>query len=70
MAGEKDSASSEGLRKRKGVEKEPKHENETPKSSSTPKDQRSDMTSTEKLENDSYWLTRILLLRYLGFIYC
>ena len=28
------------------------------------------LTQPAKIESGTYWLTRILLLRYLGFIYC
>ena len=68
--GEEDVQLPEGLRRRKVTETEPKIENEFSKDASIQKDKKSEMTHPEKLENGSYWLTRILILRYLGFIYC
>ena len=70
MDGSEETVFPEGLRRRKASEKESKQEEEIPDYQSKLKDRDSAVTPAKKLENGSYWLTRILLLRYLGFIYC
>ncbi|XP_045190292.2 lipase maturation factor 1-like [Mercenaria mercenaria] len=62
----------EGLRKRtvkKESVTEKTTENITEETSVSHSAKSPVVTQTDKIENGSYWLTRILLLRYLGFIY-
>ena len=60
----------EGLRRRKAPEKESEQEEALPDDLIKQKDKEDEVTPTHRLESGSYWLTRILLLRYIGFIYC
>ena len=70
MDGSEQDVFPEGLRRRKASEKESKKEEEISDDQSKLQDKEHEVTPTYKLENGSYWLTRILLLRYIGFIYC
>ena len=67
---EKEAQIPEGLRRRKVTEKKSELIKEESKHASTTEDKNSKLSSHKKLENGTYWLTRILILRYLGFIYC
>ncbi|KAK3606108.1 hypothetical protein CHS0354_006472 [Potamilus streckersoni] len=61
----------DGLRKRGGREASDKNKSHTEKDDREIDSMRSyEMSGPMKLEKGTYWLTRIVILRYLGFIYC
>ena len=71
MADEVDAAAElgkkDGLRRRK-------HESDTPVDNASPEANTEETKTMAKndieLESGTYWLTRIVLIRYIGFIYC
>ncbi|XP_069140641.1 lipase maturation factor 1-like [Argopecten irradians] len=63
-------SATENLRRRKVQGTGSKnHENSNTQNDDSKDKQRGTSTSTYNLNNDTYWLTRVLLLRFLGFIY-
>jgi hypothetical protein len=72
-AGRQEDSLAEGLRKRT-VKSESLYDKATVKTSEDDSSLRQtkspSVTQSSKIESGTYWLTRILLLRYLGFIYC
>lgn len=64
---------SEGLRKRTVKRKTVYEESDKKSSDKLQKkhlQETTNVTTSYTIESGTYWLTRILLLRYLGFIYC
>lgn len=58
-----------GLRKRKVKTNDSEKRNESITSTAEPTE-KADVKSVLKVQKGTYWLTRIVLIRYIGFIYC